>query len=211
MRKLALILSTGALAAFLFLSFQSTAGSLYTQKLMTNKYSKEEARRTGKKIIAYHPYGVVQLYAAMMYFCDIQKDPETALLFIDAIQKGVVPEYGNIEGYKGDFLLQLGKVDEACKAYWKDGENYPLSVVPIYKLMRIAALKGNYQQAENLKNNLEARKKARAINEKMFLYILQRPYFDLHPWMIPKVHGGQESERSFKYQKIGTSKAGDTF
>lgn len=211
LQKICFLLSLLSFGLFLYLSFQSSEGSLLTQNLITRKMTREEAKEAGKRLIKTHPYGIVQLYAAKRYFHWIRKDLPMALLFIEAIQKGVTPEYGNIQRYKGDICLQLGKISEACDAYMKEAENFPLSVIPVYHLMRIAYLQKEYKKAELLKQNLEARKKARSINEKMFLFILKNPLYDLRPWHIPKSHGGPESERSFKYQKIGTVKSGETF
>jgi tetratricopeptide (TPR) repeat protein len=189
---------------FLFLTVQSTAGSFLTKKIITQRLTRQEAKECGLLLIRFHPHGLKELYAAMGAFYLNRKDNNMALFCIDAIQRSVIPEYGNIEMYKGDILLQLGKIPEACKAYWKEAENFPLAVVPVYKLMRIAAIQGEHAKARMLEDNLESRKKAKSINEKMFQYILANPSYDLQPWRIPKAHGGIESERSHKYQKPGT-------
>lgn len=199
-----LLLSAIFLGIFLVLSFQSTVSSLLTRKLMTQRLSQKEARDTGITLSRIHPHGIEQLYAAMGYFCKIRRDPQTALLLIEVIQKGTIPQYGNIENQKGDVALQLGKMDTAVKAYWKEAENYPLAVIPVYKLLQIAKIRGDHALANQLQENLDARKKAKSINEKMFPFILQHPYYDLQPWRVPREHGGMESERSYKYQKPGT-------
>ena len=199
-----LLLSVIFWGIFLYVSFQSTASSLLTKKLMTQKLPLQEARNTGITLSKIHPHGIEQLYAAMGYFCNIRRDPQTALMLIETLQQGTTPEYGNIENLKGDVALHLGKMDTAVKAYWKEAENYPLAVIPVYKLLQIAKIRGDHALANQLQENLDARKKAKSINEKMFPFILQHPYYDLQPWRVPREHGGMESERSYKYQKPGT-------
>lgn len=134
--------------------------------------SPEAKIEAGKKAVLLSPHNGQALYKFMVFSVK-ERRWQDALFFADRFPFTLQKNYGRNHGFRGQILARLGRYEEAFFAYKKDGELFPLAVLPIFNMIQLASPAGKREYIGLLRKELERRKKLMGFSEEKFRLILQ--------------------------------------
>ncbi len=160
---------------------------LYAKEVLFHSETLEkETRKTLTENIAYiYPAHTSLLYDLMLSALH-RKDPQEALFLSDLILKGPVPDYARVHYARGQIFLMLGKIDDSLSEYARDAERFPLAVLPVYNMIRIAERNNRKHLLAPLQKEFSRRISILKITQKEFISILSDPGKELTPWRCVK-------------------------
>ena len=148
----------------------------HSEKLDKNKWD-----LLTENIAGIYPAHTVLLYDLMLSALH-RNEPEKALYFSNLIIRGPVPDYARVHYARGQIFLMLGRIDESLSEYALDGEKFPLAVLPVYNMIRIAERNNRKHLLGPLQKEFSRRINILKITQQEFLSILADPGKELTPW-----------------------------